>query len=62
MDTLGLDRPGPGELVEGGDLVTPLGQDHRVDAPVLEPCMLGDHLGAPLGERLGDVDAAVAQV
>ena len=62
VHTLGLDRPGPGELVEGGNLVAPMGQDHGVDAPVLEPRMLGDHLGAPLGHQLGDVDAAVAQV
>ena len=47
--TPGLNRLCPGELVEGGDLVAALGQDHRVDAPVLEPRMLGDHLGAPLG-------------
>ena len=62
VHTLGLDRLGPGELVEGRNLVAPLGQDHGVDAPVLEPCMLGDDLGPAVGHRVGDVDAAVAPI
>ena len=55
-------RPGMGQLVERGHLVTTPGEDDRVETAGLEPGVVLDHLDLALGHRVGVVDAVVALV